>query len=303
MKSISLRKSEEHTATFQVQLIYEMRIKEVKRLLEKEFKISDLGKLSYFLGMEITYAEHGIYVSQKRYLLNLLKKFNMENCREASTPLEVNHKLSKYDGEEFKDMRKYQSLVGSLIYATLTRPDLSYAMGIAGQRVLRYIKSTLKEGLYYLFTSDTRLRAYSDSDWAGSQDDRRSTHGYMIYIGDKLVSWCSKKQHTVALSSTEAEYKGLVEGAKEVIWMQTLFKSLDIDQGIPIIHGDNMSLLYPAANPIQYHLLREKVMEKELEVVYTSTKDEIADIMTKSLDGVNTSRFKEMAGIKEKKIT
>ncbi|KAH7281863.1 hypothetical protein KP509_36G066700 [Ceratopteris richardii] len=277
--------------------------------------------------MEITYAEHGIYVSQERYLLNLLKKFNMENCREASTPLEVNHKLSRYDGAEFKDMRKYQSLVGSLIYATLTRPDLSYAVGvlsqfmhcpkdphwIAGQRVLRYIKGTLKEGLYYPFTSDIRLRAYSDSDWAGSQDDRRSTHGYMIYIGDKLVSWCSKKQHTVALSSTKAEYKGLVEAAKEVIWMQTLFKSLGIDQGIPIIHGDNMSSLYLAANPvfhartkhieIQYHFLREKVMEKEIEVVYTSTKDQIADIMTKSLDGVKTSKFKEMAGIKEKKIT
>ncbi|KAH7404373.1 hypothetical protein KP509_15G022400 [Ceratopteris richardii] len=276
--------------------------------------------------MEVTYTDHGIFVSQERYLLNLLKKFDMENCREASTPLEVTHKLSKYDGADYKDMRKYQSLVGSLIYATLTRPDLSYVVGvlsqfmhcpkdphwILGQRVLRYIKGTIKEGLYYPFTSDLKLRAYSDSDWAGNQDDRRSTHGYMIYIGDKLVSWCSKKQHIVALSSTKAKYKGLVVAAKELIWMQTLFKSLGIDQGTPTIHGDNMSSLYLAANPvfhartkhieIEYHFLREKVMEKEIEVEYISTKDQLADIMTKSLDGVKTNRFKSMTGVKEKKM-
>ncbi|KAH7421161.1 hypothetical protein KP509_13G043100 [Ceratopteris richardii] len=251
----------------------------------------------------------------------------MEDCRTSTTPLEVNHKLSRYGGEEFNDMKKYQSLVGSLIYATLTRPDLSYAVGvlsqfmhcpkkthwIAAQRVLRYIKGTLSEGLYYGFTSDTRIKVFSDADWAGDSDDRRSTHGYLCYVGDKLVSWCSKKQHTVALSSTEAEYKGMVEAAKEVIWLKTLMKSFEIDHSTPIIFGDNMSSLYLAANPvfhartkhieIQYHFLREKVLDKEIEVMYTPTKEQVADMMTKSLDGPKLQRFKDMASIKKTEKT
>ncbi|KAH7284604.1 hypothetical protein KP509_34G062000 [Ceratopteris richardii] len=295
----------------------------IKKHMEKEFKISDLGNLSFFLGMEILYTQHGVYVTQERYLKNLLTKFKMEDCRVAPTPLEVNHKLSRFGGEEFRDMKLYQSLVGSLIYATLTRPDLSYAVGvlsqfmhcprkehwIARQRVLRYIKGTLREGLYYGFTSDTRVKIYSDADWAGNVDDRRSTHGYLCYVGDKLISWCSKKQHIVALSSTEAEYKGMVEAAKEVIWLKTLMKVFDVIQNTPIICGDNMSSLYLAANPvfhartkhieIQYHFLREKVIDKEIEVMHTSTKDQLANMMTKSLDGPKLQRFKDMEGIKK----
>ncbi|KAH7351616.1 hypothetical protein KP509_19G006000 [Ceratopteris richardii] len=298
-------------------------IQSLKKKMEKEFKISDLGDLSYFLGMEIAYTQHGVYVTQERYLKNLLIKFKMDDCRVAPTPMEVNHKLSRYGREEFKDMKLYQSLVGSLIYATLTRPDLSYAVGVlsqfmhcprkehwvARQRVLRYIKGTLKEGLYYGFTSDTNIKIYSDRDWAGNLDDMRSTYGYLCYVGDKLISWCSKKQHTIALSSTEAEYKGMVEATKEVIWLKTLMKSFDIIQSTPTIHGDNMSSLYLAVNlvfhartkhiEIQYHFLREKVMDKEIEVIHTSTKDQIADMLTKILDGPKLQRFKDMACIKK----
>ncbi|KAH7436984.1 hypothetical protein KP509_05G049600 [Ceratopteris richardii] len=290
--------------------------------MENEFKISDLGNLSYFLGMEIIYIQHGVYVTQERYLKNLLIKFDMENCKSSTTPLEVNHKLSRYGGEDFKDMKKYQSLVGSLIYATLTRPDLSYAVGVlsqfmhcpkqthwvGAQRVLRYIKGTLNEGLFYGSTYDTRLKVFSDVDWAGNSNDRRSTHG-LCYIGDKLISWCSKKQHTVALSSTKVEYKGMVESAKEVIWLTTLLKILGINHSVPIISGDNMSSLYLAANlvfhartkhiDIQYHFFREKVLDKEIEVMYTPTKEQVTDMLTKSLDGPKLQRFKEMAGIKK----
>ncbi|KAH7293810.1 hypothetical protein KP509_28G043500 [Ceratopteris richardii] len=177
-------------------------------------------------------------------------------------------------------MKMYQSLVGSLIYATLTRPNLSHAVGflsqymhcpkknhwITAKRVLRYIKGTSIEGLYYGFTSNTRIEVFSDAIWADSTNDRRSTHGYLCYIRDKLVSWCSKKQHIVSLSSTKSKYKGMVEVAKKLIWMKILMKSLGVEQGVPIIHGDNMSSLYLAANlvfhartihiQIQYHFLR-----------------------------------------------
>ncbi|KAK9668714.1 hypothetical protein RND81_13G080700 [Saponaria officinalis] len=190
-----------------------------KEEMKKRFEMTDLGLMNFFLGMEVHQAE-GIFISQTKYAREILKRFKMENCKSVSTPLVVNEKLSKDDGSKEVDLKQYRSLVGSLLYLTVTRPDLMFAtsllsrfmskpsevrMGTA-KRVLRYQKGTLDFGVLYQPCSDPRLIAYSDSDWAGSVDDTKSTSGYAFTFGSGVFSWNSKKQDIVAQSTAEAEY-------------------------------------------------------------------------------------------------
>lgn len=215
--------------------------------------------------------------------------------------------------DPFSDQQLFRQIVGALQYATLTRPDLSYAVNRVCQtmhsptngnwlqvkRILRYIKHTLTYGLSFTRCSTPfHLQAFCDSDWAGS-NDRKSTGGYAIYMGNNLISWTSKKQRTVARSSTEAEYKCLADTAAELTWLQSLFSELGLYlKDPPILWCDNLGATYLVANPIfhartkhievDYHFVREKVANKDLTVQFISTQDQIADIFTKPL---TTNRF------------
>ncbi|KAH7288734.1 hypothetical protein KP509_31G039100 [Ceratopteris richardii] len=271
--------------------------------------------------MQVIYTDEGMYLTQRRYIQDLLLKFKMENTKPADTPLEMNHKLSVYEGEKIEDIKEYQSLVGSLIYATHTRADISYSVGVlsqfmhsprrphmdAAKRVLKYLKGTINEGIFYPYSSDLDIKIYSDADWAGAKDDRKSTSGYLAFAGSKLVSWSSKKQPTVALSSTEAEYRALTIATQEAIWLKALYTDLGLVSSKPHIFGDNVSSMHLAANPIfhartkhievHYHFIREKLMAKEIDISFVPTEKQVADMMTKALDGIKLCRFKAMAGI------
>src|ERR1051325_1735109 len=187
-----------------------------------EFEMTDLGNMVYFLGMETLYSKEGIILHQFKYELELLKKFKLENCKVVVTQSETNHKLDSNSKPEDVDAMIFKQLVGSLRYLCNTRPDISYAVGLvsrfmskpkwshyqAAVRILRYIKGTLKFGI--LFPSgrkaESELMSYSDSDWCGDRVDRRSTSGYLFkFLGDP-ISWSSKQQDVVALSTCEAEY-------------------------------------------------------------------------------------------------
>jgi hypothetical protein len=200
----------------------------------------------------------------------------------------------------------------TLQYCTLTRPDISFAVNqlcqflhspttthwTAAKRVLRYLKGSLNHGLHF-GKGSLHLNAYSDSDWAGNPDDRRSTTGYALFLGPCLVSWCAKKQPVVSKSSTEAEYRSLAFATAELRWLRMLFQELDLYlHSPPTLWCDNLGALALASNPVyhartkhievDYHFIREKVVNKEITTRYLSTHDQVADIFTK---GLTTNRF------------
>jgi len=198
--------------------------------------MKDLGELRYFLGVEVIQSPKGIWLLQKQYALNKLSEYGMMGCKPISIPLEQNVKLSANEGDLVEDTTMYRRIVGSLIYMTITRPYLSYAVGMVSQfmqtpqkphldavkRILRYIKHTLQCGILYEAKSQLQVHGYTDADWASNVSDRRLTNGFMLSFGSGAVSWSNKKQPIVALLSTEAEYIGAAIATCEVIWLQKL---------------------------------------------------------------------------------
>jgi hypothetical protein len=179
-----------------------------------------LEELSFFLGLQVNQTENGIFVSQAKYIKEMLKKFQMEDNKPMSTPMVIGCKLILEDDSTKVDQMMYRSMVGILLYSTATRPNIMQVVGIVGRfqyapkethlkavkRIFRYLKGTLELGLWYPKDKDFNLTAYIDADWAGSIDDRKSTSGGAFFLGKYLVAWLSKKQTSTSLSTAEAEY-------------------------------------------------------------------------------------------------
>jgi len=280
---------------------------EVVKKLSIEFSMKDLGQLSFFLGVEVTYFPDGIHLSQSKYATDLLKKVDMEDAKEVPTPLVQKHGLQEAIGTPV-DSSVYRSIVGSLQYLTLTRPDITHDVNLASQfmqnpnsvhlqavkRILRYVKGTITHGLCITSQSSLRLYGFSDADWAGCATTRRSTTGYIIYLGANCVSWSSRKQNTVARSSAEAEYRALAATAAELTWLTYILQDIGIYiKSAPTLFCDNMSALYMTTNPVlhartkhvelDYHFVREKVAQGQLITQFVRSRDQLADIHTKAL--------------------
>ena len=202
--------------------------------LHTEFAMTDLGALHHFLGISVTCSSDGLFLSQRQYALDLLQRAGMSECHSTTTPVDTKAKLSATDGTPVADPSEYMSLVGALQYLTLTRPDLAYAvqqvclfmhdprephMALV-KRILRYVKGTLTSGLHIGAGPIDTLTAYTDADWAGCPDSRRSTSGYCVFLGDTLVSWSSKRQTTMSRSSAEAEYRAVAHAVAECCWLR-----------------------------------------------------------------------------------
>jgi histone deacetylase 1/2 len=275
-----------------------------------DFALKDLGALHYFLGIEVKKVHDGIILSQEKYANELLSRVNMKICKAVDTPLSVSEKLSLTEGEALSsdDSTRYRSIVGALQYITLTRPDIAFSVNkvcqflhapttvhwTAVKRILRYLKGTLSLGLRLSKSGSTMVSAFSDADWAGCLDDRRSTGGFAVFFGSNLVSWSARKQATVSRSSTEAEYKALADATAEVIWLQVLLTELGVSQSrAACLWCDNIGATYLSKNPVfhartkhievDYHFVRERVARKLLDIRFIPSGDQVADGFTKSL--------------------
>lgn len=214
--------------------------------LRKDFALKDLGRLHYFLGIEVNDCDNGILLSQRKYASEVIEKAGMRNCKSVTTPLSTSEKYSLYDGVPLNvdEATRYRSIVGALQYLTLTRPDIAYSVNkvcqflhtptsrhmSAVKRILRYIHGTINIGLRITRSRSILVSAFLDADWGGCLDDRRSTGGFAVFLGSNLVSWSARKQATVSRSSTEAEYKSLASATTEIIWVQTILKELGLPQ-------------------------------------------------------------------------
>ncbi|GAU33196.1 hypothetical protein TSUD_206550 [Trifolium subterraneum] len=300
-------------------------IEKFKGRLKNEFEMSDLGKLNYFLGLEFLYEPNGIVLHQKKYIADVLKRFHMEHCNEAETPMEANLKLSKGEDEQAVDATLFKQVVGSLRFICNTRPDINYAVGsvsrfmsnpkashmVAAKRILRYLKDTQDFGLAFPTSnkeSKIELEGFSDSDWCGDKEDRRSTSGYWFRFKNSPISRSSRKQSTVALSSCEAEYVAAAQAACQAVWLESLLDELKIKYVKPVkLNVDNKSAISLARNPIahgrskhietKYHFLREQVSKEKLTVEYCKTDVQIADILTKPLKADRFKELRKMLGI------
>lgn len=236
----------------------------------------------------------------------------------VSTPMVAGSKLSKTDTGEFNDPFLYRSTVGALQYATITRPDISFAVNkvcqfmskpldshwVVVKRILRYLKGTISYGLHLkpTLTAPVSLTAYSDADWGSDTDDRRSTSGACVFLGNNLVSWWAKKQAVVSRSSTAAEYRAVALATTEPLWLQSLLTELGIPYTTPTVLFDNLSTISLAHNPVLHACTKHmeldlffflgKRYQKQLKVVHVPGTAQYADIMTKSLPPTKFEKFR-----------
>ncbi|KAG8480777.1 hypothetical protein CXB51_025440 [Gossypium anomalum] len=261
--------------------------------LDRQFSLKDLGELSFFLGLEVVRHQDRMHVSQKKYARELLERANMLNAKSVDTPMISSPTLTSLTGVPLSDGTLYRQVVGNLQYLCLTRLDLSFAVN----------KGTIDHGLLFQ-ASGLSLTGFSDADWASSLEDRKSTFGFCIYLGDNLVGWMSKKQSVVSRSTTEAEYRSLDNATSEMVWFQSLLIEIGFTpSGIPIIWCDNTSAVSLAANPVLHakvkhveldiHFVREKVLSNQLCVNFVPGRDQVADVLTKPLTVGDFSRCRD----------
>ena len=295
-----------------------------KKMLSTKFEMDDQGEIHYFLGMAIKRdrASRILTIDQSLYLDKVLKRFGMTECNPVSTPLENGKKFEPNKDDEPFELAEYQSAVGSLIYAAVsTRPDLSIAVAILSQfmanpnkehwsgikRVLRYVKGTSHYGLMYRYSDEFSLTGYSDADWAGDEATRKSMSGYIFKLGECTISWGSKKQSVVALSTTEAEYIALSLACQEAVWLRNLLTNVQLKQAVTTIHEDNQGAITLSKNPtshsrtkhidIKYHYVRDLIARKEINVIYCPSNKMIADLFTKGLPRIQYEQLRGRMGV------
>lgn len=295
-----------------------------KESMKKKFDMTDLGKMRYFLGVEVLQREEGIYICQRKFAKEVLERFEMSMSNGVHNPIVPGVKLSKKGGGAVLDTTLYKQMIGSLMYLTVTRPDLMFVVCLASRymespteahfqvvkRILRYVKNTTELGIKYSRGEDRGFQAYTDSDYAGDLDDRKSTSGFVFLMAGGAVSWSSKKQSIVALSTTEAEYIAAVSCATQGVWMARILEKIGQNiEGCITIKCDNSSSIQLSKNPahhgrskhieVRFHYLRELTADGKVKLIHCGTQDQLADIMTKPLKLVTFEKLRKKLGLVE----
>ncbi|WVZ50199.1 hypothetical protein U9M48_001476 [Paspalum notatum var. saurae] len=296
-------------------------IAKFKQEMMQRFSMTDLGPLSYYLGIEVRQGDGEITLSQSAYAAKILENAGMTDCNACKTPFEERQKLSKKDCGDAVDATMFKSIIGSLRYIVNTRPDLAYSVGVASRymeapgtqhwaavkQILRYLKGTQSYGLKYRrgTAAEPSLVGFSDSDHAGDLDDRKSTTGVAYFLGPSLVSWASQKQKTVALSSCEAEFVAAASAACQGVWLSRLLGELLGKEPAPVdLLVDNQSAIALSKNPVhhdrskhidtKFHFIRECVDDGKVKIDHVGTREQLANILTKPLGRVKFVEFRQM---------
>nr|XP_016457830.1 PREDICTED: uncharacterized mitochondrial protein AtMg00810-like [Nicotiana tabacum] len=289
-------------------------IAQLKVFLHEQFKIKDLGQLHYFLGLEIMYKDDGVIISQRKFVLDLLKEYNCLDYKPCSSPLDPTIKLKAREGTIPQDPTYYRKQVGKLNFLTNTRLDIAYSVQHLSQfiqeprepnlkaafHLLRYLRNDPTLGIFMSNNGDHTVKAYCDFDWAACPDSRRSITGYLVLLGNNPISWKSKKQETISLSFAEAEYRALRKVVWELVWLSRLFEELNVPFSLPIsVFCDIQSALHIAKNPVFHertkhievdcHFVRGQLQAGLISLYHIRTDNQLVDVLTKSLTGIKHS--------------
>ncbi|GJX73653.1 putative ribonuclease H-like domain-containing protein [Tanacetum coccineum] len=281
---------------------------EFEQMMHKIFQMSSMGELTFLLGLQVMQKDYRIFISQDKYVADILKKFDFVTVKTASTPIKTNKALLKDEEAKDVDVHLYKSMIRSLMYLTASRPDIMFVVCAcarfqvtskvshlnAVKRIFRYLKGQPKLGLWYLRDSPFDLEAFSDSDYAGASLDRKSTTGGCQFLGKRLISWQCKKQTIVANSTTEAEYVAAANCCGQVLWIQNQMLDYGFNFMNTKIHIDNESTICIVKNPvfhsktkhieIRHHFIRDSYEKKLIQVIKIHTDHNVADLLTKAFD-------------------
>jgi hypothetical protein len=294
---------------------------EFSRIMIQKFEMSMMGESKYFLGFQVKQLQEGTFISQTKYIQDILNKFGMKDAKPIKTPMGTNGHLDLDTGGKSVDQKVYRSMIGSLLYLCASRPDIMLSVCMCARfqadpkeahfrvvkRIMRYLVYTPKFGLWYPKGSTFDLIGYSDANWAGCKIDRKSTSGTCQFLGRSLVSWASKKQNSVALSTTEVEYIAAGHCCAQLLWMRQTLMDYGYKLSKVRLLCDNESAIRMVDNPIehsrtkhidiQYHFLRDHHQRGDIEIAYVSTKEQLADIFTKPLDEKTFSKLRNELNI------
>ncbi|GJS13699.1 putative ribonuclease H-like domain-containing protein [Tanacetum coccineum] len=281
---------------------------EFEKLMKDKFQMSSMGELTFFLGLQVQQKKKGIFISQDKYVHEILRKFNYSDVKSASTPTDLEKPLVQDGDAADVDEHLYRSMIGSLMYLTASRPDIMFAVCacarfqvspksshlLAVKRIFRYLKGKPSLGLWYSKDSPLELVAYTDSDYAGATQDRKSTTGGCQFLGNRLISWQCKKQTVVATSTTEAEYVAAASCCGQVLWIQNQLLDYGYNFMNTVIYIDNNSTICIIENPVQHsktkhieirhHFIRDCNAKKLIQMVKIDTEHNVADLLTKGFD-------------------
>ncbi|KAD0566083.1 hypothetical protein E3N88_44065 [Mikania micrantha] len=292
--------------------------------MEERFEMTDLGLLSYYLGIQVTQTHQGIKLQQTNYADKILVDAGLHDCNATKFPMEPGLKLTKDDVSEEADATQFRKWVGCLRYLTHTRPDLSYSVGYVSRfmqaprqihvqalkQILRYLKGTTKLGLMYQRGASGGLLGYSESSFSADRDDGKSTTGMIFFYGSRPITWNSQKQATVALSSCEAEFMVASTAACQAIWLRGLLAEITGKAEVQVeILVDNKSAIALIKIPVfhgrskhidtRYHFIRESVEKEKIRIEYVCGEEQRADILTKALPRLKFEEMKSKLGLKE----
>ena len=288
------------------------------------FKVKDLGPLKYFLGIEVARSTSGIYLHQRKYTLDILQDSSLLGAKPSKILMEQNHTLQKSESAflSSSEVASYRRLVGRLLYLTVTRSDLAYSVQVLSQfianpradhlqaayKVIKYLKASPGQGLFFAANTPLTLTAFCDSDWGGCKTSRQSLTGYCILFGNSLISWKCKKQHTVSRSSAEAEYRCMADTCCEITWLLHLFKAFGLVKLTPVkLLCDSKSALYIASNSVYHertkhieldcHLVREKLQLGIISTDHIDSAQQPADVLTMALSSASLAYLLSKLGI------
>jgi hypothetical protein len=289
--------------------------------MSKEFKMSMMGELQFFLGLQIKQAMEGTFVHQAKYTKGILKKFKMDDSKPLSTPMSTTTALDTDEDGELVDQKEYRSMIGFLLYLTATRPDIQFSVCLCARfqasprtshrqaikRIFRYLRYTPELGLWYSASSSLSLLGFSDADFAGCRVDRKSTSGTCQFLGSSLVSWSSHKQSSVAQSTTEVEYVAAASCCSQLLWITYTLSDFGEECSHVPLMCDSTRAISVAKNPVlhsrikhikvKYHFLRDNVEKGNIDLIHVPTEKQLADILTKPLDQATFARLRGELGV------